>query len=1062
MKKFLRRLYKFVAYSAATVVILLAIAVGLFRLFLPRLPEYQDDIKEWASSAIGMQVEFSGMDARWGLTGPELKFYEAELIRPSNQARVVAAREVGVGVSLVRLMIDRTLVVDDITVRETSVEIRELEDGTWSVQGNPIGDMLAGHSTSSDNIGSITVIGEDIEVQLIRPGDERPTFFEVSSVEVKRDSARIALDANVRLPEQLGRQMNVSATRIIAVQDEEWPWDITVEADDLNLAGLSDIQTDGSRRFGSGGGDLDLSLAVAGRRIISATADIDFEDVSLGDGPPFDINGRFELNNHLKGWLFAADELRMTTPAGEWPQTSLRLESHIAKRNGDDKIVRVDARASYLNLSDFELFLPWLDTTRREQLQQYLPDGVVRDLDATVSALDTDDPRYSVSVALDNFGFSAVDDQPGFRGFTGDLKADHNGGQLDIRAVDLFLTVPAWLSQPVDFNAAEGTIIWRRSNEHLTILSHSISLRNDVLDSQSNVEITIDGDDAPVIDLASNWTIEDLAAANRYLPEKIMAPKLYAWFHSSVLSGRMTAGTARMYGPLDRFPFDGGEGRLLIEASIRDMDFRYNPNFPISEVSDLDVIVDNVRLYTESNRSVSSGNTTVDAKVEIADLRDPVLTIESFTTGTLDGLRDFAANSPIARVFGGQLDRVSVDGDASVALDLTFPIRDKLAYQFNAQVLSENGSLVVDGFDPPITDLNGTVTIERDFVSSESLQGRFLGEPISIELRNAGLDEPRFRVVASGTGVASAEGLVDELGLPLAGKLDGQTNYRADILFPRADEETRAPLTIRVESDLQGLAIDMPLPFTKLAEIARPINGELLFVPDGERIESSGSADGVVWRLDFAKIDDAWDFDRGILMLGDEPLPDPDVRGLHIRGQADEVRFEDWLALSRKGESSVGIGDRIRSIDLAIGDLFLLGQRLREHRIQVDRSAHDWLVQLEGEQVSGSAFVPYDFAADRELVLDMERLILPGDDSEEALAADPNAFVDPRTLPSISVKAVEFAIGERHFGTLEAQFERTPIGLQSDSIITKDATFEVVGNGSWSFDEGDPSGRKAT
>ena len=68
MKKLLKRLLKVFAYTAGSIVILLAILVGLFRLFLPRLPEYQEDIKSWASAAIGMNVEFSGMDARWGLS----------------------------------------------------------------------------------------------------------------------------------------------------------------------------------------------------------------------------------------------------------------------------------------------------------------------------------------------------------------------------------------------------------------------------------------------------------------------------------------------------------------------------------------------------------------------------------------------------------------------------------------------------------------------------------------------------------------------------------------------------------------------------------------------------------------------------------------------------------------------------------------------------------------------------------------------------------------------------------------------------------------------------------
>ena len=91
MKKFFRRLLKFVVYTAAGILIALAIAVGLFRLFLPRLPEYQAEIKNWASTAIGMRVEFSGMNARWSLTGPELAFYDAELNPIDATSSLIAA-----------------------------------------------------------------------------------------------------------------------------------------------------------------------------------------------------------------------------------------------------------------------------------------------------------------------------------------------------------------------------------------------------------------------------------------------------------------------------------------------------------------------------------------------------------------------------------------------------------------------------------------------------------------------------------------------------------------------------------------------------------------------------------------------------------------------------------------------------------------------------------------------------------------------------------------------------------------------------------------------------------
>jgi hypothetical protein len=82
MKQLLQKLIKYLANIGAALVIVLAIAVGIFRLMLPQLPEYQEEIKGWASAAIGMQVEFSGMNARWRFSGPELSFFNAELVSP--------------------------------------------------------------------------------------------------------------------------------------------------------------------------------------------------------------------------------------------------------------------------------------------------------------------------------------------------------------------------------------------------------------------------------------------------------------------------------------------------------------------------------------------------------------------------------------------------------------------------------------------------------------------------------------------------------------------------------------------------------------------------------------------------------------------------------------------------------------------------------------------------------------------------------------------------------------------------------------------------------------------
>jgi uncharacterized protein (TIGR02099 family) len=1056
MKTFLQRLLKFFAYLAAGVVILLAIAVGLFRLFLPRLPEYQDEIKAWASTAIGMQVDFSGMDARWGLSGPQLEFYDTELIRGATMSRVIAAGQVSVGVALTRLLVDRTLVVNRVVVRDTTVEVRQLPDGRWWIQGTPTSELLDFPADDAGKFGDIEFIAEQVEVQLIRPGDERPTFFDVDRVVVRSDEQRLAVDGSVRLPPALGRNLRFNASQLLGASETNRGWDVTVEAGDLVLTGLAELDDSRNWPLNSGTGNLDAAFAWLDGGVQSATAEFEFDEVTIASAEEFSMVGRVEYRSDPDGWLAALNEFRISTVGGTWPESSLRLETSIDR---DGNVVMLDARADFANLGDINLVAPLLDEKRRTVLEDFAPDGIVRNLIATVSDVHTDEPRFVVSADLEDVGVAATATRPGIRGFTGRLRADRSGGRLEINADNMILDLADFLSEKVPIDVANGTIIWRRSGDRITVLSDNITLGNADLFSQSNIQVTLDKDKTPVIDLESNWSISDVGSAKRFIPGQVMHQKLYDWFQSALVSGRIPRGTTRLYGPLDKFPFDGGEGRFLLQADIRDMTFRFHKDWPAAEIIGLDVTLDNTRLYSEKNRSINRGREVVDAKVEIGDVRKPVLTIDSLSMGTLESLHAYAENSPIGRLFGGHLRRVRVAGDASLKLDLMVPITDSRNFTFTTRIATNDGTLHVEGFNPPVTELSGAVIIDRETVTSEALGGLFLGHPVTIDVMNAPSDLPEFQVVATAHGKVDSKGLVEELGLPVDGLVAGQTDYSADLLFPRGKQEVPVPFTVRVASDLVGLAVELPRPFRKPADEVANITGDIAFIPGGQRIESRGSADGgVSWQVEFVHDGDIWDLERGTLALGDGELTAAETRGLHIRGNVEQVRLDDWLRLSRGDETRSGTAERIRSIDINVASLRVLGQHLQDHHVRVDRSARDWLVQLEGASATGSVFVPYDFGSDRALVLDMERLVLPGD---EESPADPTDQVHPNTLPPITLTAQEFGLGDRFFGAVDAQFARTDEGLVAESFTATDASFEIVGNARWITDESDPLGHRS-
>jgi uncharacterized protein (TIGR02099 family) len=1053
MKAFLNKLLKIAGYSAAVLLILLAIIVGLFRLFLPRLPEYQEDIKAWASDAIGMHVEFDGMNARWGLSGPELEFYNALLVRPDSDKQVIAAERVGIGVSVASLLFDQALVVDRLTIRDTLIEIRQLEDGQFLIQDSPVSDMTQGHRGGARRLGNMQIVGQDIEVLFLQPGDQQPRRLRIPQVLASIDERRIAVDTTVRLSEDLGRQLTVSATRLLDIAEEERSWDISVGADNLLLEGVAALHPSLEGRLLSGGGDIELALVVAGRTVRHATADIDISGVSISDTVAFDIYGRLEYDMSSEGWLVAAEDFGISTQDGEWPESSLRVEAS-TDANGD--VVMLDLRASYLKLEDGSLFAQFLPQRQREQLAELSPAGIVRDLGATISHLGSDEPEFHVEAEVDDFGVAATEKWPGFRGFSGYISGNRAGGRLEIRSTDLLVELPRLMDQPLDFDTATGTLLWRRSDGRTTILSDSIRITNPALDSRNSIQLTL-GDGATDIDLNGTFRISDVGAARRYVPSKIMKPKLYNWFQTSLVAGSIESGSVRLRGPLDKFPFDNDEGRFLLAATTRNLTLKYHPNWPAAEQADVDFVIDNVKLYSVRNRSVHGGSRAVDAEISIADLRQPVLRIEGLITGTLETLRQFSLQSPINGFTGGNLERISVAGDASFNLDLTVPLKNAKAATVNGLLRSNNGTLAVAGFNAPITDLIGEVTITREQISSETLGGRFLGEDLRIRV---GPDEdPQIFAIATATGTATSTGIIEEIGLPLQGLIEGATPFEARILFPRGAVEDRPPFTVSIESQLQGFELRLPEPLEKPADEALLLRGDIRFPPGGESIESTGSTeDGIAWQLVFARPEGVWDLDRGVIQAGGGSIEAAETRGLHLRGRTDTVRLEEWLSVSRASDTKLGAASRIRSVDLVVDDLFAIGQHLTDHRVRVDRSARDWLVQVEGEDVTGSLFVPYDFGSDRAMIIEMDRMRLPGDE----VTPPSDEPIDPRALPPITLTAKEFALKDRFFGAVDASLVRIEEGLVTERLTATDDATEIVASGRWVVDADDALGSRTS
>ena len=280
MLKLLKKIRNWLAYTLAGFVILLAVMVGLFRLFLPRLTEYQEDLKNWASTAIGVEVEFAGMNARWRFSGPELNFYDAELALPESRDALIRAGEVTVGVSLIRLLIDRTLVVDRVLVSGSELRIGAGPDGEIRVQGLTL-DELASLVPDSGEAGDVVLVGQNISIVYGGEAEQQALSVDIDTVEATRRDNLMSIQASLDLKEGFGSRLDVSADQILSTEDAGANWQLYLEGRSLGLARWSVFLPEGVPSVTGGSGDVSLWLELSASGLDKATANFIVDDVSI-------------------------------------------------------------------------------------------------------------------------------------------------------------------------------------------------------------------------------------------------------------------------------------------------------------------------------------------------------------------------------------------------------------------------------------------------------------------------------------------------------------------------------------------------------------------------------------------------------------------------------------------------------------------------------------------------------------------------------------------------------------------------------------------------------------
>lgn len=595
-----------------------------------------------------------------------------------------------------------------------------------------------------------------------------------------------------------------------------------------------------------------------------------------------------------------------------------------------------------------------------------------------------------------------------------------------------------------------------------------LRLANDDLDVRLQGQWRREGKTAAgSVDVRGTMVRGSMSAIHRYLPLEVNADAR-EWLATGLPAGQMHSAAVTLKGDLDDFPYGapGVAGEFVIAGAYSGAKVDYAPagqhrkGWPMLENLSGNFRIDKVSLALDSAGGgvahTGPGHTvTLGAvKAAIPNMEhDSQLRVTGDTSGPVSAYLALAANSPLGEMLDGALDEAHGTGDWRMPLDLTVPLLNTDDTQVEGHIRFSDNSFSFMPEIPVLSQIHGDLEFSEKGVRTKGIRAQFLGGPVNIVGALAqGTDVLRF------DGTLAGQGLSQLSRAPSMSRFSGRAAYKGRLSYQKG-----GTVDISAESDLVGMAIDMPAPAGKSAKSAQLL--KLQWAPAQDRgardrrwlTASLGDSVNVLFERNPAEGSSSY-FARGALGIG-RPATLPE-RGLSLNASLPELDMDGWETVSdgfsvppAKGRPpSKPILPQPERISLAAGVLHTSGYTFNDLTLYATRPVPArWRVELESRQAAGTLeWREAQGAIAGQITARLKHLSFAGEGdanrADKALASG-NELSD---IPAIDLQANQFMLYGKNLGVLQVTGTNLERGrqwrLDKLSITNDSAALNATGN----------------
>ncbi len=1064
MKRVRVRRLRFMVYGTlATLLIAAAAFMGLAGLAFPWVLDHPERVEAYLAERLNREVKFGRLGGEWQPNGPLFVIENLRIGGTASESTTSAGQ--GLSIPTAELKIDfyapfkRGVSWMELSIVGVSIDLQRDAEGRWQLlQWRDESTQRARDFGELDQLGNVRIVRSTMNIR-----DElRGHSLALTEIDIDllpgtpKSVIRGRLTMNEATAPVVFRCEGRNGWQRVDCYIQARQFDPAAWTAGLNLAGL---------RIRQGEGNLSVWMGLREGKVQQARLEWQMKDLVLAGERPvqmrpnLEVEPRFSLAVSEGSVQFESDRNgeRLYVLEGESLEQGPSTRINAIRKDG-----LTEVRADRVELGRFARFATVLEPIS-PRLAGWLfeadPRGALKQV---LIAMDGD-RLVSINARAADLGMLATRNSPALSGLAGTIHGDQGA---------VFFTLDPNTPSAMDFPHVFGSrvpvtieelrVALIRDADLVRIEAWPLRLKGEGFSLAGFVASELREGSPPLIDMGIEVFRSDILAAKDFWPLNTMSPKAVQWLNKGLKTGVIDGGHALLRGYPTDWPFIGQEGRFEAIAYLSGVDLHYAEGWPDGLIKKATARFVNKTMRVDLIEAEVLGTRIFDGVGAIADMKDPILTLDTPAVGRGEDLLALIRQSPLSLRYGEQLAGLHVGGVGEIEFALAIPLRQDLGVPtVDGRIRLRQADLVDDKWQLSFGQAFGNIRFSETGFSADALHvllgddlaqlsiatGSFVADP-TLNQAEANL-QGTFPMASALAGFAE----LNRLWPHVQGKAEWDLNL--NVAKPIGDQPSKQ--TLRITSDLRGIALALPAPLSKDSETALPMSLSIGLPAKGSALEMQL---GKLMYLSAHLPDDNKPF-GGAVVLGSALPPVVPQNGLVVSGDVPSVDVGGWTALlGSLGEGSVAMaGDQPPAsaavqpmpvqIDLKAAEMNMLGRAFADTRLKVGYEDDSLRLDFSGPQIEGSFLLPNQERDRRGLTARFDRLHWPDATPIGGGAAPPASTLDPKRLPPLHLWVRDLKLGDSQFG--EARIETRPdeLGMRIDQFDTRSPVLTVRGNGWW-------------